>query len=210
MYNLCARLHNSVAKLERFDHSFEPREIPLNGIYFVFEKEESGHEVDRIVRIGTHTGRDNLPHRLEEHFKRENKDRSVFRKNIGRAILWKRSDSFLVNWNKDLTSRKAKQEYGAFIDPKKQSQVENKVSSYMKHNLSFAVIPLEEKLKRLELEAKMISTVSHCDRCHPSEDWLGLYSPVWAIRKSGLWLTQHLNGSIVTSEDLDFILSYSK
>ena len=38
----------------------------------------------------------------------ENKDRSIFRKNIGRAILNKNQDPFLGQWELDLTTRKAK------------------------------------------------------------------------------------------------------
>jgi hypothetical protein len=49
----------------------------------MFEAGESGHGTDRIVYVGTHTGPGNLPARLAEHFVRENKDRSIFRGNIG-------------------------------------------------------------------------------------------------------------------------------
>ena len=54
--------------------------------------------VDRIVRIGTHRGDNNLYNRLKEHFINENKDRSIFRKNIGRALLNKNQDSYLEIW----------------------------------------------------------------------------------------------------------------
>jgi len=41
--------------------------------------------------------------RLKQHFAKENKDRSVFRKNIGRCILNKANDDYLTKWEWDLT-----------------------------------------------------------------------------------------------------------
>ena len=38
------------------------------------------------------------------------------------------------------------------------------------------------------MESKIISTVSRCDECRPSDDWLGGSSPKSKIVKSGLWL----------------------
>jgi len=70
-------------------------QIPLNGIYILFEKGELAHNTDRIVRIGTHTGINQLRSRLKQHFIVENKDRSIFRKNIGRALLNKNHDDFI-------------------------------------------------------------------------------------------------------------------
>lgn len=85
-----------------------------NGVYILFEKNEFGHNGDRIVRIGSHTGNDNLVKRLEEHFLKENKDRSIFRKNIGRALLNKNSDSYLDIWDIDLTSKKSTNRISTF------------------------------------------------------------------------------------------------
>ena len=59
--------------------------------------------MDRIVRVGTDTGQNNLKSRMSQHFTNENKDRSIFRKNIGRAILNKNNSSLLNYWNLDLT-----------------------------------------------------------------------------------------------------------
>jgi hypothetical protein len=43
------------------------------------------------------------------------------------------------------------------------------------------------------LESNLIGTLSHCQICKPSKNWLGQHSPVDKIRDSGLWLYQHLN-----------------
>ena len=55
--------------------------------------------MDRIVRIGTHTADNNLKERLRGHFVRRNADGSIFRKNIGRAILHKNNDPYESVWD---------------------------------------------------------------------------------------------------------------
>ena len=41
--------------------------VPPNGVYVLFEMGEEGHGGERIVRIGTHTGQNNLAPRIREH-----------------------------------------------------------------------------------------------------------------------------------------------
>jgi len=89
-----------------FSYPFELDKIPQNGIYFLFEKGEIAHGYRRIVRVGTHTGENQLRNRLSQHFFNENKDRSIFRKNVGRAILSKNCDPYLSVWELDFTTRK--------------------------------------------------------------------------------------------------------
>jgi hypothetical protein len=87
MSEICASLHKKLASLSRYAFPFHASMLPYNGIYVLFESGETGHGTDRIVRIGTHTGDGQLPSRLQQHFLDANKDRSIFRKNIGRALL---------------------------------------------------------------------------------------------------------------------------
>jgi hypothetical protein len=177
MSEKCKLLHQLFNNLERTNFPFDEKKIPLNGIYILFEKGEIAHNIDRIVRIGTHTGKDQLRSRLKQHFINENKDRSIFRKNIGRALLKKDKDSFIEQWEIDLTSNKVKEEYFAYIDSEKQKEIEKRVSQYIQANFSFVVFEVEEPRKRLELESKIISTVSLCNECKSSSEWLGLFSP---------------------------------
>ena len=100
----------------------------MNGVYFLFERSELGHGGMRIVRIGSHTGADKLPSRMAEHTTK-NKDRSIFRKNIGRALLNKAGDPFLEQWNFDLTSRANRARYGPLVGATRQSQVEEQAGS---------------------------------------------------------------------------------
>ncbi len=205
MNNICNDIHHIFQNLKRYRFPLSEKELPKNGIYILFEKNESAHNGDRIVRIGTHTGNNNLVKRLKEHFLKENKDRSIFRKNIGRAILSKKEDSFLEQWNWDLTTRANKDKYSLLVDFKKQKLTEEMVSQYIKNNFSFAIIEVKSKTDRLNLESKLISTISLCKECQPSSQWLGKSSPIHKIRESGLWLIQGLYKTPINLDDLEEI-----
>lgn len=105
------QIHTYVNELTRYQYSnevmFEQNDVP-NGVYFIFEKGETFMNYDRIVRIGSHRGGGNLIKRINEHFTNENKDRSIFRKHVGRSILNKREDAYLPVWEIDFTPRARK------------------------------------------------------------------------------------------------------
>ncbi len=201
----CNRLHLLCSKLKRFQVPFEIKETPKNGIYLVFENGENAHNQERIVRIGSHTGKDQLQSRILQHFINENKDRSIFRKNIGRALLKKENDRFLAQWELDLTTKKAKAQWQGKIDQEKQKQIEKQVTTYLQKKCSFVVIEIPEKAERLELESKLISTISNCQECKPSKEWLGQYSPKEKIRESGLWIVNELYKTPLNQADLAFL-----
>lgn len=192
MSEICQRLHSLFNRLPRQRFPFDEETIPGNGIYVLFESGEHAHGVDRIVRVGTHTGVNQLRSRLKQHFVNENKDRSILRKNIGRAILQKEKDPFLEQWNWDLTTREARERNSPLVDKEKQRQIEKAVTVHIQQNFSIVVFGVDDKKERLQWERKIISTVSWCEECRPSPNWLGLYSPKQKIRKSGLWLVNGL------------------
>jgi len=202
---ICQRLHTLFNRLPRHWFPFDEKAIPRNGIYILFEKGEYAHGTDRIVRVGTHTGENQLPSRLKQHFLNENKDRSIFRKNIGRAILQRAEDPFLEQWNWDLTTRKARERYLPLLDEEKQRQVEKMVTEYIQQNFSFVVFGMGSKEERLEWEQKIISTLSWCEECRPSSHWLGLYSPKKKIRESGLWLVNELYKDPMSTKDIEIL-----
>lgn len=192
---LCDKIHEYANNLKRFSYPFNSNELPDNGIYIMFEKGERYKNWDRIVRVGTCTGEDNLSSRLEQHFVFQNKDRSIFIKNIGRAILNKEKDNFLSVWNLDFTTRAAREEYADSVDFEKIARIEKAASEYIRNNISFVVLPIDKKDERLSYEKFLISSVSANIKCSPSENWLGNYSPEEKIRKSGMWLKQGLANS---------------
>src|SRR3989344_3635387 len=199
----CDEIHKLFNSMERFSFPFDESRIPLNGIYVLFEKLENAHGTNRIVRIGTHTGNNQLISRLKQHFINENKDRSIFRKNIGRALLNKEKDSYLDKWELDLTTKESKEKFRKLIDINKQKEIEKKVTKYIQDNFTFVVFKLEDKDKRLEIESKIISTISLCAECKHSSKWLGLFSPKEKIRNSGLWLVNELYKEQLSDENLE-------
>jgi hypothetical protein len=192
MSEICHELHQLFNNLAVYRFPFDSKQLPQNGIYILFEDGEYAHGTNRIVRIGTHTGNNQLRPRLEQHFLKEHKDRSIFRKNIGRALLNRDQDPFLQYWELDLMTSEAKKKYSLLVDMEKQKQVERRVSEYIQQHLCFVVFPVLDKAKRLDWESKIISTVSWCHDCRPSETWLGKCSPKEKIRQGGLWIVNEL------------------
>jgi len=188
----CNTIHQWFNGMKKFTFPFDKKDIPENGIYILFEKGEFAHSTNRIVRIGTHTGQNQLRSRLFQHFLKENKDRSIFRKNIGRALLNKDNDPFLEKWELDLTTRNAKDQHSDSVDFDKQKEIEKRVTKFIQDNFSFVVFQIDDKEKRLYFESRIISTVSLCEECKSSENWLGNFSPKEKIRKSGLWIVNEL------------------
>lgn len=203
MSELCRRLHGLFNGLKVYTFPFDPQGIPLNGIYILFEEGELAHGTNRIVRVGTHTGKDQLRSRLDQHFIHENKDRSIFRKNIGRALLKKDGDPFLDQWELDLTTHDAKIKHMQGIDREKQRQVEKRVTEYIQQSFRFAVFNVVSKEERLKWESRIISTVSWCTECGPSSKWLGLYSPKEKIREGGLWIVNELYKQPLSEAELE-------
>ncbi len=206
--SICSQLHPVFNQLPHHHFPFDEKKIPLNGIYILFEKGEIAHNTNRIVRVGTHNGDGRLPSRLKSHFIKENKDRSIFRKNIGRALLNKESDPFLEQWELDLTSREAKENHKNIVDFGKQKQIERQVTQCIQQNFWFVVFPIEKREDRLFWESRIISTVSRCNECRPSENWLGLHSPKQKIRESGLWLVNELYKQPLSENEFNYLKDF--
>ncbi len=197
----CMELHRIFNAAKRYNTS-EIDSIPFeNGIYIVFEKGETYGTYDRIVRVGTHTSLNRLKKRLKDHFLRENKDGSIFRKNIGIAMLNKARDPYLPTWILN-TSRP---ENVCLVDHDKQSDVESHVSTYLRQNFDFAVFRVDDKTQRLRFEEAIISALNHTPDFQASNSWLGNSSTETEIRDSGMWLKQGLDAEPISADELQFI-----
>ena len=201
-------IHQAFLSLERLKYPFNQNATPLNGIYVFFEKGELSHGHERIVRVGTHTGKDQLRSRLMQHLVNENKDRSIFRKNVGRALLNRDGDAKMLDmWNRDMTPKSARENMANFDIPEI-NRVEEKVSEYMRIHFSFATIEVNGEADKLLLESRLISTISRCNECSkPSLKWLGNYSPIPKIRESGLWLVNELYKEPFSDSELEEFLN---
>ena len=72
----------------------------------------------------------------------------------------------------------------------------------IQRTFSFVALPVEDKDARFKLKSRIISTLSLCDGCRPSEQWLGRYSPKSKIRESGLWLVQGLYKEPLSEDEI--------
>lgn len=190
-------LHRLFERLPRYDWRGIDVIPFVNGIYIVYERGETYHGYARVVRVGTHTTPGRLKQRLMDHFIRENHNGSIFRKNIGKALLNRAQDPYLEIWSLD-TSRAPNR---GRENPRAEAQAERDVSAYMRVNLSFAVIPVESAEERLRLESAIIATLHQAKDFAPSDAWLGHHSPERIIRESGLWLKQGLDADPLTAEE---------
>lgn len=194
----------------RFNFPFEAYKsiIPTNGIYIIFENGEKYNNLDRIVRVGTHTGHNQLFSRLKQHFVKENKNRSIFRKNIGRCLLNKGNSPYLPLWELDITSREEKEKNLKLLNLEFEKQIEKQITNYIQANLSFCVFEIGTKEQRIYWESKIVSTLAKTTLFKPSGKWLGNYSTKEKIKSSGLWQVNELYNESLTLSEFQEIKNY--
>lgn len=218
MSEKCEWLHRELEKLPLVMYPFQSDSLPRSGIYFFYEEGETwghGGQSPRVVRIGTHRGK-NFRSRISEHFLfKENRmdfdeskpkpsDRSIFRKNIGRTLLNQEEDPYLEVWEIGFMNRKNKDRFGHLRDIGKEKELEGRITRILRERFSFRFIIIESEADRMGaagLEGRLIGTVSGCAMCAPSPNWPGRHSPKAQIRDSGLWLVQHLKDAPIDEQD---------
>jgi hypothetical protein len=71
-------------------------------------------------------------------------------------------------------------------------------------------IPLFVDLIIAHFSKNMIFYAKMKWECKPSEKWLGNYSSIEKVRKSGLWLTQHLDADEINNDVVEEIIRRTK
>jgi len=205
MRNIVLEMHQIFNEQKRYSFPFKQciNEIPQNGIYIIFENGEKYKNFDRIVRVGTHTGNNQLRSRLNQHFINENKNRSIFRKNIGRCFLNQENNPYLSLWELDITSRVERVKNLKLLNLDFEKTVENRISNYVQTNLSFCVFQVDTKEDRLFWESKIISTLAKATDIKSSKNWLGNQSTKDKIKVSGLWQVNELYNASLTELEFD-------
>jgi hypothetical protein len=220
----CSWLHNQLESLQLVKFPFNVKALPFNGICFFYEQGEIADHGNglkpRIVRIGTHR-ENNFQSRIAEHFLlSESKtnftianpkpsDRSIFRKNIGRALLNKTNDYYLKIWNIDYTSKENRLKRNLMRYIEKERQIESEITKMLRERFYFRFIILEGQEKRIGkqgLENRLIGTVANCNICKASENWLGKFSTIEQISNGKLWLLQYLAAEGLTEQDKEAIV----
>jgi hypothetical protein len=219
MSAVCKRLHELVQRLPETRWPFDLNDLPLNGIYFFYETGEYwGHGDDwpRIVRVGTHR-EGNFRSRIADHYVMDErkmafscdqpapKDRSIFRKNIGRVLLHRDLDPYESIWNIEFTTRASRDTNAHRRDIEKEMQLETQVTRILRERFAFRCVELEGEERRMGaqgLEAALIGTLARCGECCASPVWLGRSSPKPKIVQSSLWLEHHIRANGLTENSI--------
>ena len=214
----CMNLHNAIKCLPMIRHPFDIDKMPHAGIYFFYEKGEVwGHDAEkpRIVRTGTHN-KNNFRSRIRDHYIPDSKmnfdaymspphDRSILRKNLGRAILNRERNSYLKVWDIDFTSKKKREDLWNIRNVDEEKRVETKVTHLLQERFSFRFVMMDDERERrgsAGIESRIIGTLSACPHCNGSDSWLGRHSPIDKIREGGLWQIQHLKSAVLVERDM--------
>lgn len=214
----CRRLHELLERLSVIRYPVNTgRPLPDNGVYFFYERGEiqaHGRE-QRIVNVGTHTGDGNLAQRISSHYipdseidhltpdKKAPKDRSIFRKHIGRAILEKEDNPYLKTWEIDFTERENREKLSHLRDMRLEMRIEKECNRILESAFSFKVVIVKSKEERMGLRKRLVGTLSGCAFCRASDGWLGRHSPVDKIRRGKLWNVHHLGSDGLTDTDME-------
>lgn len=173
-----------------------------NGIYIIFEPKNSDGASNRIVRIGTHTGPDRLKGRIRGHYISNRKDGSVFRKDIGLAMLNKERDEYSDIWNLNTSNPQIKKENEDRLNPDFEKMLEERVSDYLREKTKFVCIEVNDLDERLRIEEGLIAILGGNKNFKPDDDWLGYYHPDSRIRKNFIWNKQGLDGKPLSLDEV--------
>lgn len=192
-------VYSLLSKFPRHDAQTPRQQLPENGIYFFFERGElvslPSATMDRIVRVGTHTGDGNFRGRIRQHYGHVrslsgNKNTSIFRTHVGGALLHRANphDPRLPSWQKHM----------APTFP----EVEELVSRTLRQDFTFSCLRVNQAADRLHLERGLIALFAQHPLSAPSPEWLGHHAIHPSIRQSGLWNTQKVDAQPLTEDEL--------
>lgn len=200
----CKQLHIELEKLPIVTYPFVVDNLPDNGIYFFYEKEEFwGHDSNkpRIVHVGTNRSDKFFKKRIQNHYIPNEKltnftdntpkpsDSSILRKNIGYALLAKDKDPYTRMWNIKFSGIENRENFGRLRDIGKEKNIEKQISNILQNDFYFRFVEINKKdLRDGEhgLKESIIRTLALCNSCKYSSNWLGQYAN---INGNKLWQT---------------------
>ena len=110
-------------------------------------------------------------------------------------------------WEIDFTKRENRESSGDRRNIGKEKRIESAITKIPRETFSFRFIVIESQRERMRLESSLIGTVASCKLCNPSNNWLGNKSPKQQIKRSGLWLVQHLRANGINESDKETIFN---
>jgi hypothetical protein len=176
---------------------------PARGVYFFFEPGETRADGSpRVVRVGTHGlkvgSKSTLLGRLSQHRGRAsgtgNHRGSVFRLHVGAALIARGDVEAVGTWGQRSSAPRDVREA--------EVPVELAVSAHLA-TMSVLWVPVDDEpgasSDRGRIEAGAIAALSRLSNPAadpPSAAWLGHHAARPAIRASGLWNVNHVDGPL--------------
>lgn len=176
-----------------------------NGIYVMFEEGEKFGKMDRIVRIGTHRSDNRLKQRLSDHFHKDDSDGSIFRKHIGRCLLYRERHPYLSTWDLNTSTPDVVEHNRDRIDMAFEMSIEHRITRYLQEYVTFVCFEVNTEAQRLRYEESLIALLAQSQEAVASEKWIGLNSPKAEIISSGLWNVQGIDAKPATLQELQEI-----
>lgn len=201
------KLHLLFNDLKKFSYPYNETRISKNGIYILFESGEYFKGLNRVVRIGSHTGNNRLLSRINEHYIKNDHRDSIFRKHLGRCFLTiDKNPEYIENWDLKIKKKVDKEKNYSRINWDVENEYEQIITKYIRNSFSFLVIPnLTNENERLRLEKGLIATFAQAIEKESSKNWIGNYHPDIKIRNYKLWNIQHLLGTPLTNTEIELI-----
>ena len=178
-------------------------EWPKRGVYFFFEpgEERANSTALRVVRVGTHAvssgSKTTLWNRLSTHrgslSGTGNHRGSIFRRRVGESLLAKSND-VLKTWGIGANAPR---------DIRDGEVAHEKLVSVYIGDMPLLWLAIGDdasaKSERGYIERNAIALLSNYQKVavdSPSKEWLGNFSATPTIRESGLWNTNHVDGTV--------------
>jgi len=199
-YRDLKRLYERIAQARDSGRTFllgdlNNQELPGRGVYIFVDLNERNFcgAPGRVVRIGTHAisqgAKSTMKQRLRHHLGLAdgtgNHRGSIFRLHVGRALLERDGmRGQLLSWGDG--------QHAPFHVRALEKEHEIRVSNYL-CRLEVYTMKIDDTPNRNSLRAAVErQLIALCSERlqpidHPSEKWLGNYSPMQSIVKSGLW-----------------------
>lgn len=199
----CGRIHTL---LERLPPLSAVEEVPFGDrLYFFYEEgEPSAHGTGgRVVRVGNHPKADHrLKGRLQDHYndrgRLDAKNWSVFRRYLGGALLRLENPSSLClapSPGRGHWERQGQLSCSAC------AAYERRVSDLLREKFRFRCVRVDDRDERNGLEARHVATIAACNKCGPSEEWLGRFCYSEIVRRSGLWNRHYVGKAPMMGQD---------
>ena len=181
-----------------YSFSEDLNRLPGKGVEFYFEEGEFRTKSNklRVVRIGASK---KIINRLSNRHMGNNAEKSIFRKHIGRALLNEQEGLQDLNYENISNFN-----IDSLID-------ENEVSKYLRFNIRFLILRVNDKSTRKFIKNTAISLLSNYSTPNqvnpPTDEWLGNDSidtdgyPYLEIRNSGLWNKKHVKSTNVNRQE---------